>query len=94
MQKMMTNRPRLLAWLLCALPAAATLADEPIALADFFRNPIVSSPVMSPNSQHVAAALAGGPQARRRLVVLNLEDPSKSKLLAGFGDADVQTVHW
>ena len=91
---MMTNRGRLVAWLLCAAPAAAALAAEPMPLADFFRNPVVSGPVMSPNGQHVAAALAGGLQGRRRLVVLNLEDLSKSKLLAGFGDADVQAIQW
>lgn len=72
----------------------ATFAAEPVPLADFFRNPTVTSVVMSPNGQHAAAAMAGGPQGRRRLVALNLEDWSKSKLLASFSDADIQSIHW
>ena len=74
--------------------AHAALAAEPPPLADFFRNPTVTRLVMSPNGQHVAAAMAGGPQGRRRLVALNLEDWSKSKLLASFADADIEAVEW
>lgn len=74
--------------------AHAALAAEPMPLADFFRNPVVTRLVMSPNGQHVAAAMAGGPQGRRRLVALNLEDWSKSKLLAAFADADIQSIEW
>ncbi len=69
-------------------------AAEFVPVADFFRSPMITSPVMSPNGKHVAAAIAGGPQGRRRLVVLNVADWSQPKLLAAFADADVQTVHW
>ena len=74
--------------------AHAVLAAEPIPLADFFRNPAVGSVVMSPNGQHAAAAMVGGPQGRRRLVALDLQDWSKSKLLASFSDADIEAVQW
>ncbi len=80
--------------LVLVLWAHAALAAEPTALADFFRNPAVTRLVMSPNGQHVAAAMAGGPQGRRRLVALNLEDWSKSKLLASFADADIEAIEW
>jgi dipeptidyl aminopeptidase/acylaminoacyl peptidase len=93
MQKVMSSFAALLiaiaAW---AVPSAG--AAEPVPVADFFRSPMITSPVLSPNGKHVAAAIAGGPQGRRRLVVLNVADWSQSKLLAAFGDADVQTVHW
>lgn len=72
----------------------AALAAEPTPLADFFRNSAVTRMVMSPNGQHVAAAIVGGPQGRRRLVALNLEDWSKSKLLASFGNADIESFEW
>ncbi len=49
---------------------------------------------MSPNGLQAAAAMAGGPQGRRRLVALNLDDWSKSKLLASFSDAYIETIHW
>ena len=93
MQNVMSSAAALLvaiaAW---AAPSAG--AAEPVPVADFFRSPMITSPVMSPNGKHVAAAIAGGPQGRRRLVVLNVADWSQSKLLAAFADADVQTVHW
>ena len=82
-------------WLVLALQAGpAAIAAEPVPLAEFFRNPVVTSPVMSPSGQYVAAAMKGGPQERRRLVVLNLLDWTKSKLLASFSDADVKSVRW
>ena len=80
--------------LVLMLWAHAALAAEPTPLADFFRNPVVTRLVMSPNGQHVAAAIAGGPQGRRRLVALNLADWSKSKILASFGDADIESIEW
>ena len=77
------------------LASLALRAAEPLPpLADFFRHPAVSSVVMSPNGLHAAAALAAGPQGRRRLVALNLDDWSKSKVLASFSDADIETIHW
>jgi dipeptidyl aminopeptidase/acylaminoacyl peptidase len=83
-----------LAGLTLLLSVHAALAAEPPPLADFFRNPVVTRVVMSPNGQHVAAAMAGGPQGRRRLVALNLDDWSKSKVLASFSDADIQSIDW
>ena len=80
--------------MLCVPASPPARAAEPIALADFFRNPVVASPVLSPNGRHVAAAMAGGPQGRRRLVVLDPDDWAKSKLLAAFADADIQAIEW
>lgn len=84
----------LVAGLLCMTFSVRAQADEAVPLKDFFRNPIAASPVMSPDCQHIALALAGGPDGRRRLVVLNSADVSNSKQLASFADADVQSIAW
>ena len=76
------------------LPWCGALAAEPIPLADFFRPPVLSKPVMSPSGQYIAATMTGGAQGRQRLVMLNLQDPSKSKVLAAFSDADIKSVTW
>ena len=57
-------------WLTAALLVKPAFASDPVPLADFFRQPVVASPVLSPSGKHVAAALKGGPQGRMRLVVL------------------------
>ncbi len=77
-----------------SLGGEAAPPAEPVPLADFFRRPAVTGPVMSPSGRYVAAAMKGGSQGRQRLVVLNLQDWSKSKVLASFADADIQTIHW
>ncbi len=102
MQKLMLGYPHSTAarraatalWLGAALLTQAALAADPVPLADFFRHPVVASPVMSPSGKHVAAALKGGPEGRMRLVVLDPQDWSKAKLLASFSDADVQSIRW
>jgi dipeptidyl aminopeptidase/acylaminoacyl peptidase len=76
------------------LPGYGALAAEPIPLADFFRPPVLSSAVMSPSGQYVAGTMTGGPQGRQRLVILNLQDLSKSNVLVGFNDADIKSVRW
>ena len=81
-------------WLTVALLVKSAFAADPVPLADFFRQPVVASPVMSPSGKYVAAALKGGPQGRMRLVVLNPQEWSQSKLVAAFSDADIQSIRW
>jgi dipeptidyl aminopeptidase/acylaminoacyl peptidase len=78
--------------LVAGLVSAA--AAEPVPVADFFRPPAVTSPVMSPTGRYVAATLSGGNEGRQRLVILNLQDISKSKVIAAFSDADIIYVQW
>ena len=71
-----------------AQPAAS------IPVADFFRAPVMSRPVMSPSGRYLAATMPGGPQRREQLVLVDLQDFSKSKVLAAFFDADIARVGW
>lgn len=69
-------------------------AAESVPLADFFRPPVLSGPVMSPSGQYVAATMTGGPHGRQRLVILNLKELAKSIVIAEFNDADIKSVRW
>lgn len=76
-------------------PAAAQPAPAaPPPVADFFRRPTLSTPVLSPSGRYVAATAPGGSKQRMLLVVIDLRDLARSKVLAAFADADVVDVRW
>lgn len=64
------------------------------AIEDFFRKPDMVQPVMSPSGQYIASLMSVGAEKRLRLVVLNMDDLSKPRVVAGFADADISDVHW
>ena len=82
----------LAAWVLWAGAVSTAGAAEPPPVADFFRRPAYVDMVMSPNGKAVAATAAVG--GRIGLVIVDLLDPSKSKSIASFSDADVLDVEW
>ena len=49
--------------------------------------------VISPNEKSAAATVTGG-GGRVGLVIVDLLDPSKSKNIASFSNADVLNVEW
>lgn len=61
---------------------------------DFFKNESMRNAVMSPSGKYIAAIVKGGEKGRQGLVMIDINDPSKSKALASFQDADVRSVHW
>ncbi len=69
-------------------------AADPIPVSDFFRSPVLSRPVMSPSGQYVAATMLGERDRREHLVLIDLKDLSKWKVLAAFYDADISRVYW
>jgi dipeptidyl aminopeptidase/acylaminoacyl peptidase len=73
---------------------ASAAGAEPIPTVDFFRPSDISNPVVSPSGKYVAASMAGGSEQRQRLVILNLEDIAKSRVIAGYTNADIVAVHW
>ncbi len=77
-----------------SLVSGSAIAAEPVPAADFFRPSTVTSPVMSPSGEYVAATMAGGAKGRQMLVLVNLQDIGKSKVIGGFDDADIIAVRW
>ncbi|MBC8055842.1 MAG: S9 family peptidase [Rhizobiales bacterium] len=75
------------------LVAGVAQAADPVPVADFFRRAEFVDMVMSPNGRAVAA-LGLGKSGRVGLVILDLDDMSKSKNIASFSDTDVARVRW
>lgn len=75
-----------------AAPSGAVGA-EPLPVADFFKPSAYSNLVVSPSGRRICATMArsGG---RLSLAVLDLDDLSKSKVVAAFSDADVWGARW
>jgi len=80
-------------WMLWAGAVSAAGAAEPAPVADFFRRPAFVNMVISPNEKSAAATVTGG-GGRVGLVIVDLLDPSKSKNIASFSNADVLNVEW
>ena len=89
-------------WLLAAIMACAgglasplgRAADASPPVADFFKRPVMSHPVMSPNGRYLAATRSGSASGRQQLVLLDLADLSKSRVLVGSPDLDIDSVQW
>ena len=93
---------KLSALLLRFLLFAGATAQASLALAQpaaqipvesFFRNPAISSPVISPNGKQIAMAVPTQ-SGRMGLAVANVETPDKRVGIAQFDDADVRMVQW
>lgn len=78
-------------WLVLAAPPAALSGPPPAA--DFARWPEVRGVVVSPSNTH-AAMLVPVADGRVGLAVVDLTDLGQRKLIAAWGDADVQRVEW
>jgi dipeptidyl aminopeptidase/acylaminoacyl peptidase len=65
---------------------------EPIPVDAFFQNPTIAAARISPDARHVAY-LMGSPGKRTQLVVLDTEKLTM-KVVAGFTDSDIASVHW
>ena len=94
----MTRIAQALNWpieaLLCCLAALARpAAAEPIPVADFFRPAAFSSMQMAPSGKRMSATVPRA-DGRLSLAVLDLDDLKKSKIVAGFSDADIQGAEW
>jgi dipeptidyl aminopeptidase/acylaminoacyl peptidase len=72
-----------------ALPAVA----EPIPVGDFFKPAEFSNLRVSPSGKRLSATVPGA-NGRLQLAVLDLQDLSKSKIVAAYADADVVGVAW
>jgi dipeptidyl aminopeptidase/acylaminoacyl peptidase len=77
-----------------AVLAATASAAEPVPVGDFFRHPAYSAAALSPQGHYVALAAKGGPRGRTGLVVLAIDEPSRSRAIANFANADVDAVWW
>ncbi|MBC7990621.1 MAG: S9 family peptidase, partial [Luteimonas sp.] len=80
-------------FMVSTLAAGSVQAADLAPVADFFRRADYVDMVMSPNGRAIAA-LGLGKGGRVGLVILDLDDMSKSKNIASFSDTDVARVLW
>lgn len=71
--------------------ANSAFASTPVSLDDFFKNPSLSSPILSRTGKFLAATAPH--KGRMNLLVLDL-DTRKGTLLTSFEDFDVVSVRW
>ncbi len=77
--------------LVLALAAGRVSAAPPVA--DFFRPAEYANLSLSPSGRLLAATVPAA-HGRRALVVIDIEDAGKSRIVAAYDDADVDEVHW
>lgn len=92
--RMHTRGLACLAALLAAFTSASIAAQPARPTAeDLFRHPAMERPVLSPDGRRVAVIL-GTNSGRDELAVIDLEHREKTQVVAGFTDADVESVYW
>ncbi len=72
---------------------AGPVAAQPIPVADFFKPSAFANMQMAPSGKRMSAT-APRADGRLSLVVIDLDDLKKSKIVAGYADADIQGVEW
>jgi acetyl esterase/lipase len=77
------------------LPSAQqnTEAQAKVPVADFFRDPRVIRPKLSPSGRYLAVAMAVD-GARVQLAVMDLENVGPPKVVGGFRDVDINNYEW
>jgi len=75
------------------LSATSAGAQPAPPVADFFKLPAVEDLEMSPSGKRMFATVPRG-NGRLTLVVIELEDLTKSRIVAGFSDADIWGAEW
>ena len=73
--------------------SAASAAPAPLSPESFFRSPDIRDARLSPSGQRLAL-LVGGAERREGLVVLELDDLKRSRVLARFDNADIRRFEW
>jgi dienelactone hydrolase len=91
MQAVRSALALLVSWNLAAaaLPAGA----QPVPLADFFKPDAYADVRLSPSGKRLAATIPAS-TGRRSLAVVDIADPSKSKVVAAYSNADIVGVQW
>ena len=74
--------------------APSARAADPQPISEFFRNSAVSSAAASPSGRYVALSATDGTHNRLRLMVVDLQDISKSRVLFESDDEDVIAPSW
>jgi hypothetical protein len=92
---MMVHRCALARVLFAGLLASLALrvGAAPVPVADFFKPDVYADFAVSPSGKRICATVTR-PDGRLALAVLELDDLSKSKIVASYQDADIWGARW
>ncbi|HJW12737.1 MAG TPA: S9 family peptidase, partial [Albitalea sp.] len=77
--------------LLATIAGSALAAPPPIE--HFTKQPAIDDVVVSPSGKRLAVMVFGS-DGHRLVSVMDLDPIGKLRVVGGFGDADVENVHW
>jgi dipeptidyl aminopeptidase/acylaminoacyl peptidase len=72
---------------------AATAGAEPLPAEDFFKPDANADVHLSPSGKRLSATMPAS-SGRRSLVIVDLADPSRTKVVAAYSNADIVGVQW
>jgi dipeptidyl aminopeptidase/acylaminoacyl peptidase len=72
---------------------AAMAGAAPLPVEDFFKPDAYADMRLSPSGKRLAATMPSA-SGRRSVVVVDIADPSKSKVVAAYSNADIVGVQW
>jgi len=72
---------------------AATAGAAPLPVEDFFKPDAYDDVHLSPSGKRLAATIPAS-SGRRALVIVDIADPTKSKVVAAYSNADILGVQW
>ena len=86
---------RTLIWLgVVGFAAGAVMAGAaPLPVEDFFKPDAYADVRLSPSGARLAATMPSA-SGRRSMVIVDIADPSKSKVVAAYSNADIVGVQW
>jgi acetyl esterase/lipase len=76
-----------------AAASAPAATPMPLPAEQFFMQPELAQPLLSPSGRFLAVLARGGSD-RNLLAVVDLEQGGKAGVVARFSDADIRNVHW
>ena len=79
--------------LTCMFAAPGWSTAAPLPVEDFFKPDAYADMSLSPSGRRLAATIPAS-NGRRALAVIDVIDPSKSKLIAAYSNADITGVYW
>ena len=84
---------RIGAALVCMFAAVSWSAAAPLPVEDYFKPDAYADVRLSPSGKRLAATIPAS-SGRRALAIVDIADPSKSKVVATYSNADIVRVQW
>ena len=78
----------------CMFALVSWSTAAPLPVEDFFKPDAYAGVALSPSGKRLAATIPSSNSGRRALAIVDIADPSKSKVVAAYSNADIVHVQW